>query len=662
MNGLTPQKGKQELAAQMKVDVMIYGGSAGCVDRDTEYLTPSGWKYFWEYQEGDEVYIYDDLSDTFQFEFPESYVEHPCEDLYRLQGKNLDMCISEDHCILYWDDEGEICESVLSTCAEDIDKNPSKYIFRNEAGEDLQVQTISHYIPLDKKKYCFHVSTGYFLARRNGKTFITGNSGKSRLLLLKAAYYAHTDPNFEGVLFRRTTKPLTAAGGLFSEAKKLFRPLGVDIKEQAMEIHFHGQGGTSKNKKGGVLKFTHLEHEKDAEGNHQGLQYSFIGWDELTHFTLGQFLYLLGRMRSSAEGDSFTLATTNPDYDSWVYNWVSFYLREDGIFDEEKAGLIRYFVIVNDSPVFAETEEELAEQYPDLCYVENPVEGTTEYVPPMSFCFLGGTIFDNPALIRSNPKYLSALKAQTEINRRRLLLGDWHARAEGSGYFSREWLHKADKLPFGAAQVRAWDVASEEPSDKNRHPDFTASVSMYKTKEGEYFISGGYEPQSKDDNTEIYGRYRQRPGQRDMSMLRQAEHDGNDCIVVLPLDPAASGKVAFREQSKVFLEKGFKVKKDPMPNNKSKLKKFEPFSSACQNGLVHIVESTFKNKQTLEAFYKELESFDGERSTSSKKDDWCDCCGSAFNTLCQTRTSRIVQIPDVSSSTTLLSQHKTRVK
>lgn len=78
-------------------------------------------------------------------------------------------------------------------------------------------------------------------------------------------------------MFRRNMGPLRAAGGLFSEAKKLFSPLGTDVREQAMEIIFHGEGGDKKNKKGGNLKFTHLEHESDAEGNHQGLQYSFVG-------------------------------------------------------------------------------------------------------------------------------------------------------------------------------------------------------------------------------------------------------------------------------------------------------------------------------------------------------------------------------------------------
>ncbi|CAM0040338.1 hypothetical protein MYOV085v1_p0128 [Vibrio phage 355E48.1] len=491
----------------------------------------------------------------------------------------------------------------------------------------------------------------------------SAGSGKSRLLLNKAGYYAHTDPNFEGVMFRRTTKPLSAAGGLFSEAKKLYGQLGVDVREQAMEIDFHGAGGSKNDKKGGNLKFTHLEHEKDAEGNHQGLQYSFVGFDELTHFTQSQFLYLIGRMRSEAESDSFCLATTNPDYNSWVFNWVSWYLK-DGIFDESKLGVIRYFLIVDDAPVFADTEEELAEAYPDMCYIHNPIEGRDEYVPPMTFCFVGGTIFDNPALIRQNPKYLSALKAQTEINRRRLLDGDWLAVPEGSQNFERGWLHKLDKRPSNIAMVaRAWDTASEEPSDKNRYPDFTASVKMLKTKDGEIVIVGDYEPESLDEKTQIYGRYRQRAGQRDNSILRQAEYDGKrDCMMILAIDPASAGKFQWREQSKFFGKEGIIVKPDPMPNNKSKLIKFMPFSTACQNGLVSIVESTFPNKQTLEAFYKELEQFDGERSGSVKKDDWADAACSCYNAIVSKKIRGRFSGSGLSSGSSKLSAHKSRIQ
>ena len=332
MSLLAPQKGKQEIAANLKVEDMIYGGSAGCVDEQTEVKTKNGWVKIKELLETDEICTYNADEDTFSYTVPEGTIETIEDDFYRLHGKGLDMVLTKVHTLIYWDKEEKVPSGSLNDLAELILENPEDYAFKDFKGNNFYVEGLQYYKSRDGLKYCVEVETGYFLARRSGCEFITGNSGKSRLLLNKAGYFAHTDPNFEGVMFRRTTKPLSAAGGLFSEAKKLFRPLGVEVREQSMEMHFHGEGGSKRNMKGGNLKFTHLEHEKDAEGNHQGLQYSFIGFDELTHFTLQQFLYLIGRMRSSAEGDSFCLATTNPDYNSWVYAWVSRYLQ-DGIFD-----------------------------------------------------------------------------------------------------------------------------------------------------------------------------------------------------------------------------------------------------------------------------------------------------------------------------------------
>ena len=369
----------------------------------------------------------------------------------------------------------------------------------------------------------------------------------------------------------------------------------------------------------------------------------------MTHFEQSQFLYLIGRLRSAAEGNSFCMATTNPDSDSWVFNWVQHYLQPNGLPDESKVGKVRYLLVVDDAPVFADTEKELADAYPDLCYITDN-EGNKLYVPPLSFSVILGNIFDNPALIKSNPKYLSALKAQTEINRRRLLDGDWMAKPEGSNYFEPAWLTKLDRIPFGCIECRAWDLASSEPSDKNRSPDFTASIKMLKQKDGRFVIVGNYDPQTIDEKTQIGGKFRKRPGERDSLMLAQARFDGDDCTIVIPKDPSAAGESAFLEMSKMFTNAGFKVKKDPTPNNKGKLKRFEPFSSACQNGLVSIVESSFPNQITLQAYYKELMSFDGERSTSSRKDDLADATASAFNYLAASKTHVGLDMPTFSGS------------
>lgn len=355
-------------------------------------------------------------------------------------------------------------------------------------------------------------------------------------------------------------------------------------------------------------------------------------------------------MRSQAEGSSQLFATTNPDMDSWVLDFVKWYLNEEGFPDPERNGKIRYFLIVDDSPVFADTEEELAKDYPNLCYHINDVTGETQYIPPLSICVLLGTIFDNPELIRTNPKYLSSLKAQSSVNRKRLLDGCWYARAEGSNYFDRNWLHKLDKKPFGCIEARGWDLASSEPSEKYRHPDYTASVKMLKTKDGRFVIVGDYDPATLDPKTNIMGRFQKRPGDRDQTMLNQSILDGSDCVMILPKDPSASGDYALKEQIKYFNKHGFTVKKDPTPNNKSKLKRFEPFATACEQGLVSIVESTF-NKQTLDHFYKELEAFDGERSTASRKDDLPDSAASVYSYLVGSKSHKAIPFSSIDSPT-----------
>lgn len=349
------------------------------------------------------------------------------------------------------------------------------------------------------------------------------------------------------------------------------------------------------------------------------------------------------------------MASCNPDSDSWVLSWVEWYLDSAGYPDPKKDGIIRYFVIVDDRPIFADTAEELAEEYPDICYQENGDERV--YIPPMTFTFVSGTIFDNKALIKANPKYLSALKAQSPINRARLLDGNWYARAEGSNYFQRNWLNKLDKIPMECTEARGWDLASSEPSDKNRYPDYTASIKMLRTPQDTYVIVGDYTEEAVDPLTKVNGKFRKRPGERDLIMLRQAKQDGVDTFVVLPKDPGQAGTFAFNEMAKMFTNEGFIVKEDPNPSNKSKLKRFEAFSSACQNGLVSIVEDSFE-PATLAAFYKELESFDGERSTADRKDDWPDACASVFAFLATKKIHKAPTMPRFNAPTAAFYHNK----
>ena len=353
---------------------------------------------------------------------------------------------------------------------------------------------------------------------------------------------------------------------------------------------------------------------------------SAIYYDEASHFTWPQVEYLMSRLRSEAKNDSYMYMSCNPDPDcEWLLGMVEWYLDEEGYPDPEKDGVIRWFIRVEGDLIWGDTREELFDKFGrrdengELYPEDHELQ-----IKPLSFTFISATIYDNPPLLKANPEYLSFLEGLNPVDKARLLHGNWYARASGANYFDRSWLEKVSDVPKDSKTVRAWDKASEEPNDINKYPDFTASVKMSKCKNGFYYIHGA-------------SRFQKRPGSRDLEILATAEMDGRDTYVVGAIDPGSAGKFEFQEWSKKLFEEGFIVKKDPMPSNKAKLKRFEPFAVAAQNGLVKIVESDFPNQETLNAFYKELEAFDGERSSANRKDDYADACASAFNTLCKER-------------------------
>lgn len=429
------------------------------------------------------------------------------------------------------------------------------------------------------------------------------------------------DPNFEGVILRRTQEALKKPGSVWPESKKLYRRFETQVNNTE-KTHIFPSGST--------LKFDGLQLVGDEENNYQGSQLSFVGVDEGTHFEQSQIIYMISRLRSEANSDAFCMITCNPDPDSWLLEWVRWYLDEAGYPVRERGGTIRYFVVVEDEPKFASTKEELIEEYPDACFVEDDEGNTVEVIS--TYTFIDGNIYDNPALIRNEPKYLAKLKSQSRVNRMRLLRGNWFAREEGSNYFKREWL-KSGKPPLGAVAVRAYDKAGTEPSESNKYPDYTACIKMSKGKDGCYYIQGDFHPSFKNDKSQEWGRFQKRVGERDRLIKLQAYHDGSDCKIIFPKDTAQGGKFEFETSRADIVKEGFIVKQDPLPHTTSKLKKFEPFAAEAEHGNVYIDEHSFPNKATLDAFLKELEGFDGERSQGNKHDDFVDCVASAFNYL-----------------------------
>lgn len=471
-------------------------------------------------------------------------------------------------------------------------------------------------------------------------------AGKSRLLLMKPLLYAHDDPNFHGIFFRRQTDNLTGAGGLWPEGCELYEPFKPQVRLKDLKWTFPI---------GSTIKCKHMELEQSKE-SHRGLQYSYIGWDELDQFSESQFTFLLASLRSKARGNSFTVATMNPNPDSWIVGWIEWYLDDDGQPREDRCGAVRHFVVINNKPVFGDSEQEIVDKYPDSVWVSNPKTGKSEYVRPKTFTFINGTVFDNPELIRLNPSYLAELNNLPEIDKKRNLFGNWYARPVGSQLFLRSWVKEVFSYPVDAKCVRAWDKAYTEPNDKNPYPDYSACIKVYKCTKGYYYLVGDYDPTCCDDNADIKGRFRKRFGERNQKMLQQAHFDGNRCTVAIPKESGA-GKGEFEQLVKMFSEAGFNVVGMETGNAKgAKVERFSVFSSLAQNGMVYLVRNSF-NDATYNALMSELEAFDGTGSTGKIKDDWVDAVSDAVLSLQKVRVHKPFTLPSVSAPT-LLANHR----
>lgn len=484
--------------------------------------------------------------------------------------------------------------------------------------------------PEGKFKYCFTVPDSYFLMRWNGRVLITGNSGKSYLMQLMPLAFADC-PHFRGVMFRRTTAQLSGLGGLWETAKEIYSELPIEMRpivgEKEMKLTFprFNKDGSVEKGLGAVVKYNHMQHEKDKL-NHQGLQYTFVGFDEGTHFSWEQITYLMSRLRSKSKYRSRMVISCNPDPDHKLKEIISWWLDVDGDPIPERDGVKRYFVQRDGEFQWADTAEELQKIY-------------GEYTKVLSLTFVSATIYDNPPLLENAPEYLAFLEGLPPVEKAQLLYGNWNARATGANYFKRENLEIVTTLPQDILLARGWDLASQPVTETNKNADFTAGVKMGKSRDGYYYLIGDYCEANKDSLLDEYGRFRERVGTRDNIILEQAHFDGlQECMVVLPVDPAAAGVAAFEGMAKRFMAEGVRVAKDPIGTNQSKLKRFQPFADAVEVGLVRLYKPSFDEK-SLKSLLDELERFDGGKSgTSAKaKDDRVDAVSSAFNYLTSRR-------------------------
>jgi hypothetical protein len=259
--------------------------------------------------------------------------------------------------------------------------------------------------------------------------------GKTWALLMEPVRHIGVS-GFGAVFFRRTTTQVRNEGGLWDESANVYPLLGASPREHLLDWKFPS---------GASVTFAHLEHDKTVL-NWQGSQIPLICFDELTHFSPSQFWYMVSRNRSMCGVRPYIRATCNPDADSWVAGFIAWWIDQNtGTAIPERAGVLRWFVRINDELIWADDPSELAE-YRDP---------TGNSIPPKSVTFIPAKLSDNAALMAADPGYLANLMSLPTVERERLLGGNWKVKNTQALVFSnwsvREFETPEDSvLRFGA--------------------------------------------------------------------------------------------------------------------------------------------------------------------------------------------------------------------
>lgn len=414
--------------------------------------------------------------------------------------------------------------------------------------------------------------------------------GKTYALLLEAL--RHKDvKGFGAVIFRKNYNQIAAEGGLWDASQKIFGQVPNARAGKSPKFHWDFDGG-------GRLNFAHIGSDDDLH-SWQGTEITYIGFDELTHFSRQQFMYMLSRNRTTCGIRPYVRATCNPDVDSWVAEFISWWInQETGYPIKERSGQLRYMVNLNDVIHWGNTPEELAEQF-DV----NPAECK-------SVTFIASCLEDNKILMDADPGYLANLKAMTEVDMERLLYGNWKIKAAAGSFFMRTQIGEMlTAIPTDLDVVcRGWDLAATD-RDENDEAAFTAGVLMGRRKNGRFVVLDVINQQLRAGDVRKLILQTAMTDKKKYKWVRQR----------LPQDPGQAGKE--QAQSYVSMLAGYDVK--VVAESGDKVTRAEPMAAQWQHGMFDVVVGEWN-----ETYFNQIESF-----PDSKWKDMVDAGSSAFNEL-----------------------------
>ena len=257
--------------------------------------------------------------------------------------------------------------------------------------------------------------------------------GKSFALLVDPLRYCH-NPNHRGLLLRRTLDELTE---LIDKSRQLYT-------KAFPKAHFREAKSTWVFPSGATMWFTYLDRDKDVT-RFQGQAFNWIGIDEITQYpTPYVWDYLRSRLRTTDDELRPYMSmrcTGNPGgVGGW---WIKKMYIDPSDFNKP----------------FAATDVESGQQ---LVYPE----GHEKARQPLFYRkFIPARLTDNPYLMQDG-RYEAMLRSLPEVERKRLLEGDWDV-AEGAAFpeFSKsKHVVEPFEMPTNWPRIRAADYGYASPS------------------------------------------------------------------------------------------------------------------------------------------------------------------------------------------------------
>lgn len=256
--------------------------------------------------------------------------------------------------------------------------------------------------------------------------------GKSDAIIAEALRQVD-NPNYRGIIFRKT---FPQCRELIIKSLRLYNAAVPGAKYNASE-HFW------KFPSGAMIYFGSMPN-KDSYLQYQGLSYSYIAFDELTHFTQEEYEYLISRNRADGAGlRVYIRATANPG--GIGHGWVK-----------------ERFITASEPGVPYTVEQEIT----DNDGVKHTVSRTRIFIP--------ASVFDNKKLLENDPNYLGNLAMMPEAQRKALLYGDWDSyegqvftewKNNKSGYITRRGTHVIEpfEIPRSWRRWRSFDFGYSRP-------------------------------------------------------------------------------------------------------------------------------------------------------------------------------------------------------